>query len=238
MAVCIQGVIGIAGGLFFGIFHRDDLRSAANGVPNATIGIRKLIPMLVRDAALRPVLIAGIAMVSFQYTFSTYVLIFFTSRLHIPIVTAGLIFALSQSIGIVGRISLAWISDSLWPTQRLRSLGWTMLICAATLLVFMSLHPQSPMWLLLIIAVVLGLFGIGWYPLYLVQVAEMAPPTALASTVSFAMTLNQISISLMPPLFGLVADLFGYQVAWASLVLMLIAAAVQLQLQRHRSTIS
>jgi len=75
----------------------------------------------------------------------------------------------------------------------------------------------------------LGLFGIGWYPLWLVEVAEMAPQTAVASTVGFAMTSNMIAITLMPPIFGLVVDLSNYRAAWTLLVAILVLGAVQLR---------
>src|SRR5213596_197178 len=51
-----------------------------------------------------------------------------------------------------------------------------------------------------------GFHGIAGRPLWLVEVAEMAPQTAVASTIGFAMTLNMIAITLMPPIFGLVVD--------------------------------
>ena len=168
-------------------------------------------------------------MVSFQFTFSTHVLIFLTSRLEIPIVTAAFFFAFAQGVGIAGRIALAWISDHLWPGKRIRSLKWTMFACALAVVALMLLPAQSPDWLLVAIFAALGLFGIGWYPLWLVEVAEMAPQTAVASTIGFAMTLNMIAITLMPPIFGLVVDLSSYHAAWTLLVAILVLGAVQLR---------
>jgi MFS family permease len=76
---------------------------------------------------------------------------------------------------------------------------------------------------------VLGMAGIGWYPLWLLQVAEMAPKNAVASTVSFAMTVNLVAITLMPPVFGLVVDLVNYNAAWSVLVTILLLSAWQLR---------
>jgi predicted MFS family arabinose efflux permease len=70
---------------------------------------------------------------------------------------------------------------------------------------------------------VIGLFGVGWYPLYLLQIAEMAPKSAVASTISFSMTLNMVSICIMPPLFGVIVDAYGYGAAWSVLSLIVIA---------------
>jgi len=229
VAVCVAGGVGIAGGALFGIFYQDGIGQAANGAPSAPPSFRELIKMLAKVSALWPVLIAGAAMVSFQYAFFTHVLIFLTSRLEIPIVTAAFFFAFAQGVGIAGRVALAWISDRLWPGKRIRSLKWTMFACALAVVALMLLPAQSPDWLLVAIFAALGLFGIGWYPLWLVEVAEMAPQTAVASTVGFAMTLNMIAITLMPPIFGLVVDSSNYQAAWTLLVAILVLGAVQLR---------
>ncbi|OWW19066.1 MFS transporter [Noviherbaspirillum denitrificans] len=226
-AVYVQGVVGIAGGILFGLFHRDNVGDVA--APGASPRLRELVALLSKNPAFWPVLIAGVAMATFQYTFSAHVLLFLSRQLEIPIVTAAFIFAVAQGVGIAGRVSLAGISDRLWPGRRMRSLGWTMCACAAVVTVLMLLPVQPPMWLMVTLFAVLGLFGIGWYPLWLLQVAEMAPKTAMASTVSFAMTLNLVAISAMPPLFGLAVDLGGYRTAWTLLIALLVLGALQLK---------
>lgn len=236
-AVFVQGVVGIFGGLLFWLFHRDDVGQETKGAKISPPKLNVLLRMLIDDVALWPVLIAGIAMASFQYTLSTHVLSFLSIRMEIEIVTAAFIFAVAQAVGIAGRISLTWVSDHWWPGRRLRSLGWTMLICAAALTVLLLLPPKTPVWILLAVFVIVGFFGIGWYPLWLVQVAELAPKNAIASTISFAMTLNLVAISIMPPVFGVVADVQGYEAAWALLVVMLVLSVIRLH-RSHRTTLS
>ncbi len=80
-----------------------------------------------------------------------------------------------------------------------------------------------------------GFHGIAGRPLWLVEVAEMAPQTAVASTIGFAMTLNMIAITLMPPIFGLVVDSSNYQAAWTLLVAILVLGAVQLRSSTSRT---
>jgi hypothetical protein len=228
-AVYLQGSVVIVGGVIFAVCYREGHRDVLPGARRTTIRMRELTAGLARDGAVRSVLIAGLAMVSFQYTFSAQVLIFLRTHLGIPIITAGFIFAVAQGLGILGRVSLAWISDRLWPGRRLRSLQWTILACAVFLIPLMLLTRHSPPWVLLIICAFLGLLGVGWYPLYLIQVAEMAPQNAVASTVSFAMTLNQVAISAMPPIFGLIVGWSSYWVGWLVLVILMVLAAVQLR---------
>ncbi len=234
-AVCAAGTFGIIGGALFGAFHRDHARRSTGGDTNLPSSVAEGIKVLAKDSALRPVLIAGIASAAFQFTFSTHVIAFLSSRLKVEIVAAAFSFAVAQGVGIVGRISLPWVSDHFWPGKRLRSLSWTMCFGAIAGLALMALPAQSPSWLILTIFIALGLFGIGWYPLWLVEVAEMAPRNALGSTISFAMTLNLIAMSVMPPIFGLIVDLSGYSSAWMSLVAILVLAAFNLRRGASRS---
>lgn len=68
---------------------------------------------------------------------------------------------------------------------------------------------------LIVLCAWLGFLGIGYYPLFLIQVAELAPQSAIASTVSVALTLNNVAVALGPPAFGLIVGLTGnYQLGW------------------------
>jgi len=228
-SVCAQGGVVIAGGAVFAVLYREGLREAPGERKRETPRLRQLTVGLARDRAVRSVLIAGLAMVSFQYTFAAQILIFLRNHLGIPIISAGFVFAVAQGAGILGRVCLAWISDRLWPGRRLRSLQWVMLGAAVPLASLAFLSSGTPSWILLTICALLGLLGVGWYPLYLIEVAEMAPLHAVASTVSFAMTLNQVAIAAMPPIFGLIVGWSGYQAGWLFLLALMALAAVQLR---------
>ncbi len=179
-------------------------------------------------SALWPVMLAGAAMVTFQYTFATHAIPFIAARFHYSVVAAALLFSISQWLGIAGRVGLAWISDRFWPNRRVRSLGASMAICIAATIALLLLPVGTSNAVLTAIFCVLGLFGVGWYPLYLLQIAEMAPKTVVASTISFSMTLNMVAISVVPPLFGVVVDQASYGVAWSALSLLLLAGIVVL----------
>ncbi len=215
-ALAVQGAVGIAGGVLFALLHRDGRQAA--GMPSAAPPkLLQSIRLVAGQAQLWPVMLAGAAMVTFQYTFATYAIPFVAARFHYSVVAAALLFSVSQWLGIAGRIGLAWISDRAWPGRRLRSLGVCMLVCVAALLALVALPAATPRSVLTAIFCVVGVFGVGWYPLYLLQIAEMAPKAVVASTLSFSMTLNMVAISVLPPVFGLVADRFRYGTAWCAL---------------------
>ncbi|WP_035794148.1 MFS transporter [Kitasatospora mediocidica] len=233
-AVALQGGVAVVGGVVFGALYREGGNAA--GARKAPVRIHRLAVGLVRDRVVRSLLIGGLALAALQYTFSAQILIFLNDQLKIPIVTAGYLFAVAQGAGILGRIGLAWISDHFWPGRRMRSLQWMLLVSAVPLAGLTLLTPGSPRWIVLALCTVLGLLSVGWYPLYLVQVADVAPQAAVASTISFAITLNQIIAAAMPPLFGLLVGWSGYPVSWSLLVAVLILTALQLGRTRAAAT--
>lgn len=227
-AILLQGLVGMAGGLAFLLFYRrsdNGAGQAATAPPNPIQLIREVSAY----KALWPVMLAGVAMVTFQYTFATHILTYLTQRFGMSVVTAGLLYSVSQWVGIAGRIGLAWISDHFWPNRRMRSLAVTMLICIALTGCIAALPASTPNWILAVLFIVVGIFGVGWYPLYLLQVAEMAPKAAVASTISFSMTLNMVAISIVPPLFGFIVDSSSYLWAWMALAVSLLVAVINLR---------
>lgn len=71
-------------------------------------------------------------------------------------------------------------------------------------------------------------FSIGWFSLFITEVAESASEESVGMTVSFALTLNQIAIIAAPALFGYIVDKKGYTYAWLCIVVLLTISAVSL----------
>ncbi|WP_207388652.1 MFS transporter [Azotobacter chroococcum] len=233
-ALFAAGAVGLMGAVLFGLTYRGAESSGSTPVEPLP-SLPKLVREVARYRALWPVMFAGVAMVTFQYTFSTHALSFLMERFGMTAVMAGALYSVTQWVGIAGRIGLAWTSDHFWPGRRMRSLVGAMLVCITTTLV-LALMPQStPTWLLVGLFVVVGVFGVGWYPLYLLQVAEMAPKSSVATTISFSMTLNMVAITVAPPLFGAVVDVGGFSLAWALLAVVVVLAMANLA-KRQDST--
>lgn len=216
-AVIAQGFIGIGGGLFFLAFYREG--DLAEGKKAANIPVRELIRTLRKDPAFGPVLGAGIAMSAFQFTFTAAAISYMADSFRVGLVAAASLFAVVQIVGIPSRVLLPMLVDRLWPGRRERCLGGVMFICFVITCVYAVLPSDAPHWILYSILALLGIFGIGWFPLYILQIAEIAPKAAIASTVSAATTLCMIAMSLVPFAFGAVVDLAGYRLAWGLLIL-------------------
>ncbi|MFI6054534.1 MFS transporter [Streptomyces violascens] len=229
-AAVVQGTAGVLGGIVFAVFYRR--AGDATSARKAPVNLRGLIGSLVQDRVVRSLLFSGLALAAFQYVFSAQIIIFLTDHLHVPIVSAGFMYSVAQAAGIGGRIGLAWISDHFWPGRRMRSLKWILAFSALPVAALTLLTPDSPRILSYGLCVLLGLLSVGWYPLYLVQVADIASNQAVASTISFAITLNQIIAAAMPPLFGVLVGTAGYAASWLLLVAVLLVTALQLHRTR------
>ncbi|HYF55811.1 MAG TPA: MFS transporter [Salinarimonas sp.] len=231
-ALWAQGAIGIAGAAgFYGLYRDGRERGAAP--PAAAIPVRALACGLLATPGFPALLAAGVAMSAFQFTFTAHALSFLDSQFGLGLVAAAWLFSIVQIVGIPGRVILPWLSDRLLPGRRLRLLAWVMLASAAATGLLAALPAGAPMPVLLVALAGLGLFGIGWFPLYVLQMAEMAPPSAIAATVSAGTTLCMLAMALAPPLFGVAVDVLGYGAAWTLLAAPIVLAAAGLLRQRH-----
>lgn len=190
--------------------------------------LRKLVRTVGENPRFWPVLRLGIAMSAFQFTVTAHAIGYMADALALGMLGAANLFALAQLAGIPGRVMLPWLSDRLRPGRRSQSFAFTALLGAGAATALAALPVGVPAPLAAAVLVVFGIFGIGWFPLYLLGIAEMAPRNSIASTVSFASTLCLIVMALGPWIFGLVADRFGYVSAWTLLIAPVVVMALPL----------
>ena len=134
-------------------------------------------------------------------SFATFLVTFLTERAGVSLVTAGIVMAVAQGFGVVGRILLGWLADRLLKPERvLALLGVGMAVAS------LATGLTSPAWPLPAIfaaTAVLGLTGLSWNGVYLAEVAAIAPPGAAG-----AATGGALSVSLTgsyTPAFAIVA---------------------------------
>ena len=222
----LLGSVAVAGGAMFWAFYREPLEPMS--ATERVLPLRDLLKAVGQDPLFWPVLWAGVTMSALQFTLTAHVIGFLSSGLGLSVKTAASLFSFAQLLGIPGRILLPSLSDRWFPGRRIRSLAWTMMIAAATVGSFALLEAGTPQAAIVLLLILLGVFGIGWFPLYLLQVAEMAPRSSIASTVSLATTLCMIAMATGPFIFGLLVDQSGYAVAWIALVLPVAVSALSL----------
>ena len=145
-------------------------------------------------------------------------------------IVAGTVLSVMFFSGMIGRIALAAISDVFYKGNR--RIPLFIAVCASIglillLVININIHTITS-GVLYSISALLGFFSIGWFSLFIAEVAELASEESVGITVSVALTLNQIAIIVAPVLFGYIVDEKGYTHAWLCIVLLLSISAVSL----------
>lgn len=232
MAAWIGAGVSLFGAvLFWGLYREGDKVASKSAAP---LPLKILIQTVGKEANFWPVLRLGIAMSAFQFTFTAHVISYLVDHFGLSIVVAASVFAATQLAGIPGRVLLPWLSDYYRPSHRMHTLGIVSLIAAAAAMLLAILPSHTSLPIVLGVLSLLGFFGIGWFPLYLLEIAEAAPKSSIASTVAFASTLCLGVMALGPYIFGLIAGNFGYKFAWAALIIPVLLTGWQLAFNKRR----
>jgi MFS family permease len=231
-AAWASAAVSLSGALLFVLFYREG--GSVDARRELPLPLRELVRTVGGNPQFWPVLRLGIAMSAFQFTVTAHAIGYMADALALGMLGAASLFALAQLAGIPGRVLLPWLSDRFRPGLRSQSFAVTALIGAGTAVALAVLPAGVPTLLAAAVLVSFGIFGIGWFPLYLLEIAEMAPRTSIASTVSFASSLCLIAMALGPWVFGLAADQFGYGCAWTLLIVPVVVTALPLLGSRAR----
>lgn len=166
-------------------------------------------------------------MISLQMVLVAHFIKFLVLEQSITPILAGKVFSVMFFSGMVGRVILAATSDLFYKGNRRNLLFITVCISIFFILILvMSIHTITNV--LYGVSALLGFFAIGWFSLFITEVAESASEESVGMTVSFALTLNQIAIIAAPALFGYIVDKKGYTYAWLCIVVLLTISAVSL----------
>ncbi|MBA4493795.1 MFS transporter [Paenactinomyces guangxiensis] len=227
-AVVLQAILAIAGGLAFLTVYRDPAGEHKKAIENYRLWNE--LKNLFRQKQLYPLLFAGYILVSLQMVLVAHLMIFLKSTMKdITLVLAGQMLSVCLLFGMLGRIILAWLSDKVWKGDRIRPLVLSISASGIGLMVLSVLPRETPIWSSFILCAWMGFFGIGWYSLFIVEVAEKSSQHTIGLTVSYALTMNQAAIITSPILFGLLVDwLNSYFISWMLLAVLLSVSGIWL----------
>ncbi|HDR7795612.1 TPA: MFS transporter [Bacillus luti] len=227
-AINIIACICIIGGFLFFIFYKDPYVQEKVKEERINRSICMQLKAVINKKELYPIYITGISMISLQMVLVGHFIKFLVIEQSITPILAGKIFSVMFFSGMVGRIILAAVSDLLYKGNRRIPLFISVCTSIGVILILvMSIHTITS-GVLYVVSALLGFFSIGWFSLFIVEVAESASEECVGMTVSFALTLNQIAIIVAPILFGYIVDEKGYTYAWMCIVVLLSISVVSL----------
>ncbi|KXY36140.1 MFS transporter [Bacillus sp. FSL K6-0067] len=220
--------ICIIGGLLFFVFYKEPYVQAEVRKEHIKVSFWTQLKVVICKKELYPIYMAGICMISLQMVLVGHFMKFLVREQSITSIVAGTVFSVMFFSGMIGRVVLAAISDVFYKGNRRIPLFIT--VCASiglVLLLVISIHTITS-GVLYGVSALLGFFSIGWFSLFIAEVAELASEESVGITVSLALTLNQIAIIIAPVLFGYIVDAKGYTYAWFCIVVLLSISAVSL----------
>ncbi|MGF9940844.1 MFS transporter [Bacillus anthracis] len=220
--------ICIIGGVLFFVFYKEPYVEEEARKGHIKISFWMELKVVICKKELYPIYITGICMISLQMVLVGHFMKFLAGGKSITSIVAGTVFSVMFFSGMIGRIALAAISDVFYKGNR--RIPLFIAVCASIgliLLLVMNIHTITS-GVLYSISALLGFFSIGWFSLFIAEVAELASEESVGITVSVALTLNQIAIIVAPVLFGYIVDEKGYAYAWLCIVVLLSISAVSL----------
>ncbi|MFX3623519.1 MAG: MFS transporter [Ectobacillus sp.] len=209
-AIIVQGTLTIIGGLVFLLFYKD-LKITKDKESNYTFMTK--IKIIKNNHELYPIFFVGGIMVSLQLIIVAHLMNFFSNSLNINLSSSGLLLSISLLGGMLGRIILAWLSDTIFKGNRSVPLQLTMWVTVIFIILLAIFSSYLPFWANGILSFFIGFLGMGWFSLFIVLVSEKSNKNFISLTVSVALTINQFFIVIAPSLFGILIDIFkGYKV--------------------------
>jgi MFS family permease len=165
------------------------------------------------------------------FSFSVTYLV--TAR-HLPLTTAGLIYACMQFAGVFARIFLGWLADRTGrPSHNLTAQAFI----AALMVAAYSALPDSPS---VLVAAVLsgatGFFAVSWNGIYMAEVARLSAPDKVAEVTASSAVVLFLGYVSGPSIFSvLVTYSGGYQLPFIAVSAQLaLMAAIQVAVLTRR----
>lgn len=206
---------------------RDPLRRVSLG------GVFRPLRMVFAYPRIRDLAFCTFFFGAIQLCLTTYLVIYLTTACGMPLVTAGLVLAMAQTAGIVGRLLWGLVADRwLSPRRVLSLLAFGMGGCAILTAAF------DPTWPLVAVAAVSMLFGataIGWNGVYLAEVARLAPVGQAGVLTGGTLFFTYFGVVAGPPAFAALVGVTGsFAIGYAAIGVVILVVGCALAFVRPR----
>jgi len=148
-----------------------------------------------------------------QSCWFTFTVIYLIDDLGYSLGLAGVVSAVMQAGGIVGRIGLGWLSDHL--RSATTTLSITAILAGLTTIALGLTRPNWPLWAVVALAFVAGGSAASWNGVQIAEVARRSPPQLISETATGSSILINLTNILAPSAFAAFVALSGrYDIAF------------------------
>ena len=219
MAAAATGLLVLVIAIAFILLYRD----APQGTQSTPkFNFATLKPML-WNRGLMITIIWGATFTGFQFIALSYLMLFLIEEIGLSPIMAGSLLAIAQVSSIIARVLWGAISDFIFRGRRIVVLAFTGFLTILWMLGASLMGMGVPSITVYLIAIVIGISTLSFHGVLLTLIGEQAEPGQVGVTVGVATTAFQVSMIVMPPLFGYLVDISSsYSLGWRT------AAAVAL----------
>ena len=166
----------------------------------------KPLRMIMNMPRMRNLALCSLFFGAMQLCLTTY-LVTYLHDFGLALVSAGIILALTQCAGVVGRLLWGWVADRwLGPGRLLPLLA---LVMATASLLTASFDAHWPLPLITLVCMLFGATAIGWNGIYLAEVARLAPAGTAGQLTGGTLFFTYLGVVAGPPAFAWVASAKG-----------------------------
>ena len=221
------GILAIMVGILSFIVYKDPLGQSASQ-PRTDPGERakpirgRLLLALFKTPDIWLVGLGSVTLAIVEFGVMAHLVLYLTEELAFPIVDAGILLALTQAGGILGKPGAGLLSDYFLAGSRRRVfMLWSAITCATSMII--TLWGQGFSWEFYPVLFVFGVAAIGWGGIHLTLVAELAGAELAGTVLAVLGAVAYVGCILGPVLFGYIVDISkSYRLAW--LILTILAA--------------
>jgi MFS family permease len=198
--------------------------------PVIAIPPRAVMRVVSGDRDLLRLALAALPFSAMQVALNVFLVTYGVSVLKLGLVAAGLLLAVAQTGGLIGRIGFGLLATRVPGWGTVMALGFAM---SALAVVVGLAEPGWPWPLLLTVAFFFGLTASGWNGVALAEVARLAPEGRVAEATGAALVSSYSGLVLGPLLIAGIAGWFGLGAAYGVLGVATFAGAL-LMAGKHR----
>jgi MFS family permease len=181
---------------------------------------------IARDSRLILLTLTSMVLIAGQLALIGFLTLTLVHRAGYSLSLALALFTLSQVAAIFGRLSWGWLSDHLFAGSRALPLATVCVLVAAIALAFASVTAETPPWWAAFLAAALGFTAEGWLGVSVIGFAEIGGEEHSGSALGVGLTWTLLAAFATPALFGALAQVYGFDVAWRCLALLQILGVV------------
>jgi MFS family permease len=184
-------------------------------MPGQRLSLTASLRLIRENAGIRMLTFASVPLSAMQLTLNAFLVLFLTSALGMSHVQSGVMLAIAQSGGLIGRLGWGFVAVRAGTTHGLVAI--LALAMAAFAILLAQFTATTPSWLVSAAAFGLGLTASGWNGIFLAEVARQAPEGRLAEATGAVLTASYLGLVAGPVIVSALAAYSGLGFAFSVL---------------------